>query len=253
MMNRWIFICFLFLFSCSAEEVKYEMFGVTDFKAVSSPMCVWLNAEPVFNLLPRSTFPRIANSYPIMKGVNVIRVESMTESKLTENAITEQNFFYANNTGEKTIELIWSPRDSGFSGSFEALQGYNIPDAGVRLHADEQTEKFSKNWARKYLELIQQKDAEHLPTLFDADPRGEEWYEPIKSLLSKEAVCTSILTQNEMMAYRGRSLVLVCSKDKLAEWRIGKTNRTFDNFLFCAFEKGIFLRVSGGKWVKLNL
>jgi hypothetical protein len=252
MTNNCIFLCFLLLFSCSAKEAEYEILGVTDFKAVSAPMCVWLNGEPVFNLVSRSTFPRISNSYPIIKGDNVIKVKLMTEAQRPESALSLMHFFYANNFGEKAIDLTWSPKDLEFSGSFKAMQNYSIHDAGMRVQADEQTEEFAKTWTRKYLEAIQKKDIELLIPLFKADPRGTEWYEPVKLLLSKNAKCLSLLAKNEIIAYRGQSLVLVCSNDKLAEWKIGKTNNIFDNFLFCAFEKGVFLRVSGGQWVGLN-
>jgi len=252
MIKNWIPYCFLLLASCSAEESKFEMFGVTDLTPVTSPMCVWLNGEPVLSLVPRSTFPRIANSYPIIKGQNIVKVTPMILGQRLEGEIKSQNFFYANNSGEKTIKLTWSHQELEYLGAFEALGNYSDHEVGSRVQADTQTEELAKNWTWEYLEAIRKKDSELLPKLFVADPSGEDWYEPVQLLFAKDSKCTSLLAKNEFIIYRGRSLVLVCHKDKLAEWRIGNTNRIFDYLLFGAFDGGIYLWVSGGKWVKIN-
>lgn len=259
-MNRYLFILLALIASCESQEThshpnkeEYELFGVTDFKTASSPVCIWLNGEPVFNLVRTSTFPRISNSYPIRKGENQIKITSLTSDLVENVTIPQESFFYSNGAEETFIKLAKSSDNLSFEGSFQGAKNYDLNGAIRRIDTDEETQKHAKNWTVKYLELLRDKKKESLPNLFAKDIKNADWAKNLTDFFLESAVCLNVVKVDEMYACKGKSIILICSNDNLAEWQIGATNRRIDNFLFCATTDGLYIRVAGGEWIKTKL
>lgn len=256
MMNRWLSLFLFLFFSCgpkeveNADKIEYEIFGVTDFKVVSFPLCVWLNDEPVFNLGKTSTYPRISNSYPIRISENHIKITPLLSDSNEEVRLTDQLFFYSNGPDEEFIVMNKNPNNFFIEGVFQGKRNYDLDKGINRIAATEEVEGQAKKWVIKYLKYLRDKEEDLLLSLFAYSPKGEDWFTPVNDFLLKESVCISLVTDNEVILKRGNSVILVCSNEKLAEWQIGATNRRIENFLFCSTDSGLFMRVSGGKWVK---
>ena len=239
-MNRYIIILFALIASCDTSESnklnkkEYEIFGVTDFKTVSSPVCVWLNGEPVFNLVKTSTFPRISNTYPIKNGENHVKITSLTSDMIADVTIPQESFFYSNAAEENFIKLTKSSDNVFFEGTFRGAKNYDLNGDIKRIDANEETQKHAIKWTIKYLELLRDKKKDALPNLFGKDIEKADSAEHMKDFFLESTVCLNIVKVDEIIACKGKSNILICSNDKLAEWKMGATNRRIDNFLFCS-------------------
>lgn len=246
-----VFMLCLVLCSCSGR--RHDIIGVTDFKPAPTPLCVWVNGEPVFHLLERSTFPRLADSYPIRKGKNVLNVTGLAPDHVRLESIRGPVFFYSDGKNEDYLEPAKADDGSGFSAEFQAFRDYEIDGDVQRSEVTREIEEFSKVWVFEYLECLRTKDKTVLNDLFEMNPGGGRWLEDVEKFFRNEAQCVLPVSEKALMSKKGRSLVLVCGMTKLAEWKIGSVNWSFDSFLFCSCRDGLYLRVSCGKWVKVRL
>ena len=113
------------------------------------------------------------------------------------------------------------------------------------------TERQTKEWVFSYLSALKSKNKDAFIKLFASSSESDQLYEQAKVFFTNEAHLLKSMPIEEFNLRRGRSLVYVFGNGKLADWKIGDANRHLDGFLFALCAEGLFLRVSGGLWMKI--
>lgn len=233
-------------------ETKVEVFGITDFQHVASPACVWINDEPVFPLLERPTFPRIANSYPIRKGDNNVRIDGLVSTIPLFETFSGPVVFYSDGVNEIKIPMVKLTPKGPFTGNFQASNDYKISGGASPAIADDEDAKICVDWVVEFLKYLEKKDPTFVENLFAKDSRLSTWFGKNQLLLSENAEFIRAASKSEIVAVKGNSVILVCCPKKLAEWKVGNTTVFLDSFMFCVCKEGIYYRGQLGDWLKIR-
>lgn len=252
MKSQVIALVFGLVSACSGNDSTYELIGVTDFKTVDNVVCVWVNDEPVFHLWRIPSCPRISNTYPIKKGDNTIVIQSVSPGNDLKTESFKPYLFYSNGRDEREVPLAAGVSNSILAGNFHAEKSYGVGAALDLVGADEKSERKAREWVSEYLGALKNRSKEEFARLFAPDVDSGKLYEQAKDFFSADAQIVKMLKADEFNVRRGKSLVYVFGNGELAEWKIGNVSKRYDGLLFAACSEGLFLRVSGGEWIKLN-
>lgn len=241
------------LAACANDEAKNAIFGVTDFDTVNDPVCIWVNDEPVFHLYEQSSYPRISNTYPIKKGLNLVMIESLNKSAPLSVESFKPYVFYSDGKNETEIKLSKTPRKDALNGSFEADNNYGVGEGRKILKVSKDDEKLIRIWVAGYLKSLKEKNKNDFMSLFVDRIKAEELYKDAGDFFREDFKLVSMVEPENLYSSRGNSIVYIYGLMRLAVWSESENStRSIDGFMFASSNNGLLLRVSGGEWVVIK-
>jgi len=240
------------LVTCSIVlGANFDLVGVNDFNHVNEKQGVWLNGEPIFILYKRPSHPRMMNSYPIVKGKNILEVRPVKEGSVSR--VMQPHFFYANESEEKAVVLKEATEGRSWAGGFFANDTYQINGRIDLSPLKQGRAKSVKSWVANLIEALRSKDQDSLMVLYDPNTDSETITKGARAFLRPDALCVEYSVFDTLSVLQGESLILVYGVHNLAKWKVNDSTYSADSVLFAETVNGVYAYFAAGEWLKLNL